>query len=62
MLPNTHRYAAEKWSVKEVIGHVIDAERIFAYRALRIARHDPTPLPGFEQDDHVRYGGFASRR
>jgi len=57
-----YRYAPEKWSVKEVLGHVIDVERIFAYRALRIARNDRTPLPGFEQDDYVRYGGFADQR
>jgi hypothetical protein len=57
-----YRYAPEKWSVKEVLGHVIDVERVFAYRALRIARNDRTPLPGFEQDDYVRYGGFASQR
>ncbi len=41
---------------------MIDAERIFPYRALRIARNDRTPLPGFEQDDYVRYGGFAARQ
>ena len=57
-----YRYAPEKWSIKEVLGHVIDAERVFAYRALRIARNDRTPLPGFEQDDYVRYGGFAEQR
>jgi len=57
-----YRYAPEKWSVKEVLGHVIDAERVFAYRALRIARNDRTPLPGFEQDDYVRNGGFAQQR
>ena len=56
-----HRYAPEKWSVKEVIGHVTDAERIFAYRALRIARHDRTPIEGFEQDDYVRTGQFSGR-
>jgi hypothetical protein len=55
------RYAADKWSVKEVVGHVADSERIFAYRALRIARGDQTPLAGFEQDDYVRSGGFAER-
>ena len=48
-----HRYADGKWTVKEVLAHVNDAERIFAYRALRIARGDTTPLPGFEQDDYV---------
>jgi hypothetical protein len=55
------RYAPDKWSVKEVIGHLADSERIFAYRALRIARADQTPLSGFEQDDYVKYGGFMER-
>jgi uncharacterized damage-inducible protein DinB len=48
------RYAPGKWSIKELIGHVIDTERIFGYRALRFARNDQTPLPGFEQDDYAR--------
>jgi DinB superfamily len=48
-----YRYAEGKWSVAEAMVHLIDAERIFAYRALRIARGDETPLPGFEQDDYV---------
>jgi hypothetical protein len=47
------RYAPGKWSLREVVGHLIDAERIFAYRALRFARDDRTELPGFEQDDYV---------
>jgi hypothetical protein len=51
---STYRYAPDKWSVNEVIGHVIDAERIFAARALRFSRNDTTPLPSFEQDDYVR--------
>ena len=55
------RYAAEKWTVKEVLGHLADSERIFAYRALRIARGDGTPMEGFEQDDYVRSGGFNER-
>jgi len=55
------RYAPGKWSVKEILGHITDAERIFTYRALRIGRGDKTPLPGFEQDDFVRNGGFAGR-
>jgi DinB superfamily len=55
------RYAPDKWSAKEVLGHVCDTERIFAYRALRIARADATPLEGFEQDDYVRNGPFANR-
>jgi DinB family protein len=48
------RYAADKWSIKEVLGHVIDGERVFSYRALRFARNDGTPLESFEQDDYVR--------
>jgi len=55
------RYAPGKWTVKEILGHISDTERIFAYRALRIGRGDKTPLPGFEQDDFVRNGGFARR-
>jgi hypothetical protein len=55
------RYAPEKWSAKEVLGHVCDTERVFAYRALRISRADATPLEGFEQDDYVRNGPFANR-
>jgi hypothetical protein len=55
------RYAPEKWSAKEVLGHICDTERVFAYRALRISRADTTPLEGFEQDDYVRNGPFANR-
>jgi hypothetical protein len=55
------RYAPGKWSAKEVLGHVCDTERIFAYRALRISRADTTPLEGFEQDDYVSNGPFAQR-
>lgn len=55
------RYAPDKWTVKEVLGHVTDTERIFTYRALRIARGDQTPLPGFEQNDYVPAGNFAAR-
>ncbi|MGC1614815.1 MAG: DinB family protein [Candidatus Acidiferrum sp.] len=55
------RYAADKWTVKDVLGHIADSERIFAYRALRIARGDQTPIEGFEQDDYVRGGGFNDR-
>lgn len=54
-----YRYAAGKWSVKELLGHVIDGERIFSYRALRFARGDETALPGFEQDDYVRAAGHG---
>ena len=54
------RYAPDKWNAKEVLGHVCDTERIFAYRALRIARGDQTPMEGFEQDDYVRNGPFRA--
>lgn len=53
------RYAPEKWSVKELIGHVTDTERIFANRALRFARNDATPLPGFEENDYVANSSFG---
>lgn len=56
-----HRYAPGKWSVKEVLGHLADAERIYAYRALRFAREDATPLPGFEEDLYVPAGRFDAR-
>lgn len=48
-----YAYADGKWTIKELLQHIIDTERIFAYRALRIARKDKTPLPGFEQNDYV---------
>lgn len=49
----TYRYAEGKWNIKEMLQHIIDAERIFAYRALRIARHDKTPLPGFDEKSYA---------
>jgi uncharacterized damage-inducible protein DinB len=55
------RYAPGKWTVKEVLGHITDTERIFTYRALRIARGDQTPLASFEQDDYVKNGGCNER-
>lgn len=54
-----HRYAPGKWTVKEVVGHLADTERIFAYRALRIARGDATPLPGFAENDYVAHAHFG---
>lgn len=48
------RYAPDKWSIKELINHLSDAERVFAYRLLRIGRGDKTPLPGFEENDYAR--------
>ena len=47
-----------EWSIKEVMGHLNDVERVFSYRLLRISRNDATPLPGFDQEDFVRMAGF----
>ena len=55
------RYQAFKWSPKQMLGHLIDAERIFAYRALCIARGDTTSLPGFEETDYAAAGKFDDR-
>src|SRR5690242_5661235 len=55
------RYAPGKWTIKEMVQHLIDADRIFMYRALCIARQDKTPLPGFEEDDYAR-ASEANRR
>jgi len=57
----SHRYAPEKWSVKQVVGHLSDAERVFSYRAMRMARADATPLPGFDEQEFVRHADFDSR-
>jgi len=56
-----HRYARDKWSVKEIVGHLADIERIMAYRALRIARGDTTPLPGFDENAYVPVAKFDTR-
>jgi uncharacterized damage-inducible protein DinB len=53
-----HRYGPDKWSVKEVIGHITDAERVFSYRMLRIARGDSTPLAGFDQQPYIEAAKF----
>jgi uncharacterized damage-inducible protein DinB len=54
-------YAPGKWTIKEALVHIVDDERIYAYRALRFARGDATELPGFEQDDYVRTSGANER-
>lgn len=56
-----YKYAPGKWSIKESVIHVLDTERVFAYRALRIARNDKTPLPGFDQDFFVPHSNANSR-
>jgi hypothetical protein len=55
------RHPPHTWSVKEVVGHLIDSERVFAYRALRIARGDETPLPGFDENAYAPAGEFDRR-
>ncbi|MBF8295273.1 MAG: DinB family protein [Bacteroidetes bacterium] len=56
------RYAPDKWSINEVVGHTIDIERVFGQRALFFARKAPGPLPGIEQDDWMKVATFGSRR
>lgn len=56
-----YRYAEGKWTIKEILVHIADTERVFAYRGLRFARGDATALPGFEQDDYVTHSGANVR-
>lgn len=56
-----HSYAPGKWSIREVIGHMSDAERVFAYRALRFSRGDSTPVPGFDENAYVAGSSFGRR-
>ena len=53
-----HRYAPAKWSIKEVVNHITDAERIFSYRAMRVARNDQTPLAAFDENPYVAAAGY----
>ncbi len=57
----TYRYQRDKWSLREVVGHMVDVERIFSYRALSFARSDPAPLPGMEQDDWAAASNAGER-
>ena len=57
-----YRYAEGKWTIRQILQHLIDAERVFAYRALRLSRMDPTPLPGWDQDQWILHDGAAERR
>lgn len=57
-----YRYAKGKWSIKEIIGHLNDVERVFTYRAMCFARNDPGPFPGMDENDYVKHSTFDSRR
>jgi uncharacterized damage-inducible protein DinB len=57
----SHRYAPDKWTVREVLGHIVDTERVFANRAFRFARGDAQPIPGMDQDEYSRYAEFERR-
>ncbi len=57
----THAYAEGKWTIAEVLTHILDTERVFQYRALRFARNDQTPLPGFDQDAYVPHSAANKR-
>ncbi|RAP74947.1 DinB family protein [Paenibacillus montanisoli] len=54
------RYSPGKWSIKELLGHIVDTERIMSYRLLRVARGDQTPLPGFDENEFVSGASFDS--
>ncbi|HPV77024.1 MAG TPA: DinB family protein [Gemmatimonadaceae bacterium] len=56
-----HRYAEEKWSIREVVGHLTDVERVFAYRATAFSRRDPAPLPGYDQAAWLPMGEYDDR-
>lgn len=57
-----YAYAGDKWTIKELLGHLTDGERIFAYRALRISRADETPMEGFEQDGYIENSNFNAMK
>ncbi|HEX9960929.1 MAG TPA: DinB family protein [Pyrinomonadaceae bacterium] len=57
-----YAYAEGKWSIKQLVGHMIDGERIFSYRALRISRSDLTPIEGFEQDGYIENANFNAAK
>lgn len=56
-----YKYAEDKWTIKEILVHIVDDERIFSYRAMAFARNEKQSLPGFEQDDYAKYSGANER-
>jgi hypothetical protein len=58
----TYRYAPGKWSVREILGHIGDGERVFGYRAFCISRGDATPLPGFDENTYIAESAYDERR
>lgn len=56
-----YAYADGKWTIKEIIGHIIDTERVFGYRAMRFARKDKTPLPGYDENFYVANANFSKQ-
>lgn len=56
-----YKYGEDKWTIKEILVHIVDDERIYAYRALRFARNEKQSLPGFDQEDYARYSGANER-
>jgi len=57
---SNYRYAEDKWNIKEVVGHILDGERVFAYRALRISRNDEQPLAGFDQNEYIKFSNYKN--
>ena len=58
----TYRYAPGKWTIREVVGHMLDAERVFGYRALAVSRGDRASLPGYDEDDYAKTARHGERR
>jgi uncharacterized damage-inducible protein DinB len=58
---HNYKYAEGKWTIKEIVGHIIDGERVFMYRALRFSRNDATPLPGFDENEWTPQSNAANR-
>jgi len=56
-----YAYREDKWNIKEILHHIVDSERVFLYRSMRVARNDETPMAGFEQDDYVKYSEAKNR-